>query len=51
MISSRDNPSNQLIYVVDTNLGSSIFYNDLDFDKEDQNIIKPLEKKNEQPRT
>ena len=27
-MSSQDNPNNHLIYVVDTNLGSSIFFND-----------------------
>ena len=48
MVSSRDNPHNHPIYVVDIDLGSSIFYNDLHFEEEDQNNIKLLETENQQ---
>jgi hypothetical protein len=47
MINSRNKPNNHPIYVVDIDLGSSIFYNDLHFEEEDQNNIKLIEKENE----
>ena len=40
MVSSRNNPKNNDIYVVDTDLGSSIFYNDIHFEKEDPKEIE-----------
>ena len=34
MVSSKDNPKNHPIYSIDTELGSSIFYNDSHFEEE-----------------
>ena len=51
MVSNRDKFNKDPIYVVDIHLGSSIFYNDLHFEEEDQNNIKLLEKENEQLQT
>ena len=46
IISSGDNPENYPIYVVDTNLGSSIFYNDLYAEETKKEVIK-IHKKEE----
>ena len=45
MISSRDNPKNHPIHVVDTNLGSAIFYNDLYAEETEKEVIKIHKKK------
>ena len=46
MVSSKNSPENHPIYVVDTDLGSSILYNDLSFEEIEQENIKIL--KNEE---
>lgn len=51
MVRNGDNPNNDLIYVVDTNLGSSIFYNYIHFEKRKENNIKFCEEENEKPHT
>ena len=40
MISSRDNPKNHPIYVVDIDLGFAILYNDLSFEETDKENIQ-----------
>jgi hypothetical protein len=45
MVSSPDRPNNHPIYVVDTDIGASIFYNDLCFEEEDKNEPKILGRK------
>ena len=48
MVSSKDKPNNHPIYMVYTDLGSSIFYNDLCSKYEKQDYEKVLGKENEQ---
>ena len=45
MVSSQDKPSNQPIYVVDTDLGSSIFFNDSNADPEIPIVVELKEDK------
>jgi hypothetical protein len=40
MVSSKRKPNNHPIYSVDTEVGSSIFYNDLCFEEEDPKIVE-----------
>jgi hypothetical protein len=40
MVSSKDKPNNHPIYSIDTDIGSTIFYNDLCLDEDDQNDPK-----------
>jgi hypothetical protein len=48
MVSIPDRPNNHPIYVVDTGIGASIFYNNLCFEEGDENEPKIPEKKGEQ---
>jgi hypothetical protein len=48
MVSSPDRPNNHPIYVVDTDIGASIFYNDLCLEEEGKNEPEIPEKKGEQ---
>jgi hypothetical protein len=47
MVSSKIKPNNHPIYSVDTEVGSSIFYNDMCFEEEDPNVLKLPEKEDE----
>jgi hypothetical protein len=47
MVSSPDGPNNHPIYDVDTNIGASIFYNDLFFEEGDKNELEISKKKGE----
>jgi hypothetical protein len=40
MVSSKDKPNNHPIYSIDTDIGSTIFYNDLCLEEDDQNVSK-----------
>jgi len=48
MVSIPDRPNNHPIYVVDTGIGDSIFYNNLCFEEGDKNEPKIPDKKGEQ---
>jgi hypothetical protein len=47
MVSSKTKPNTHPIYSVDTEVGSSIFYNDLFFEEEDPKTVKLLVKDEE----
>ena len=47
MVSNPNRPNNHPIYVVDTDIGASIFYNDLCFEEKGKNEPEILEKKGE----
>ena len=40
MVSSKDKPKNHHIYLIDTNIGYTIFHNDLCLEEDDQNTSK-----------
>jgi hypothetical protein len=40
MVSSKDKPNNHPIYSIDTDIGSTIFYNDLCLEEDDHNDPK-----------
>jgi hypothetical protein len=42
MVSSKTQPNNHPIYSVDTEVDSSIFYNDLSFEKEEPTIVMTI---------
>lgn len=48
MVSGPDRPNNHPIYVIDTDIGASIFYNDLCLEEEGKNEPEIPEKKSEQ---
>jgi ribonuclease HI len=44
MVRNKDNPNNHPIYSIDIDIGSSIFYNDLCFEEDDQIVSKDHKK-------
>jgi hypothetical protein len=45
MVSRKDKPKNHPIYLIDTDIGSTIFYNDLCLEEDDQNTSKDQQTK------
>jgi hypothetical protein len=48
MVSILDRPNNHPIYVIDTDIRASIFYNDIYFEEGGKNELEILEKKSEE---
>jgi hypothetical protein len=51
MVSSKTQPNNHPIYAIDTEVGSSIFYNDLSFEEEEPTTIMTADEKTVQETT